>query len=240
MLGDSLTWSMVQSLWALIDLQSKLPRYQGSETASISCSHGEVKLIIHDPTNQMNDAALILIARSVATPRSLTILNFGAHYSGAKSSSILEFAEDVRRLASTLTSIHSDSLVVYRTMQVAHPGCELQSVPWSPETVVKEIEESWERCRRPNGPLSCPITDKSTKKYDWDEYATFDHLASSALSLTNVRRLNVTTMSALRPDAHSKVRYGGGRLPPDCSHWSLPGVPDWWNVMLLWALAECE
>lgn len=44
--------------------------------------------------------------------------------------------------------------------------------------------------------------------------------------------LNVTSMGALRGDAH----IGNWSHPAaifDCSHWCLPGVPDAWNELLL-------
>ena len=89
-------------------------------------------------------------------------------------------------------------------------------------------------------PASCPKTSNTDKGYDWQSYPLYDELARTALRGAGVRWLNISYMSALRPDAHSMNRYQGGRLPPDCSHFAQPGVPDWWNVMLLWALAECE
>ena len=64
--------------------------------------------------------------------------------------------------------------------------------------------------------------------------------ARALLGPLGVRFLNITWLSHMRPDAHSKVRYGGGRLPPDYSHLAIPGVPDWWNLLLLWLIAKCE
>ena len=65
----------------------------------------------------------------------------------------------------------------------------------------------------------------------------------SSASLTGHRYLDVTPMSALRPDAHSATftpaTRNGKNLPPDCLHWSLPRVPDTWNAVLLGALRDC-
>ena len=67
-----------------------------------------------------------------------------------------------------------------------------------------------------------------------------DQLAVELLSPScDLSVLDVTPMARLRPDAHTAVRHGGGRLPPDCLHWALPGLPDVWNAMLVGAIAEC-
>lgn len=44
--------------------------------------------------------------------------------------------------------------------------------------------------------------------------------------------LHITSMSALRSDAHVG-KWNGNPSVPDCSHWCLPGVPDMWNEILL-------
>jgi hypothetical protein len=53
------------------------------------------------------------------------------------------------------------------------------------------------------------------------------------------RCLPAAAVTRLRPDAHTAVRHGGGKLPPDCLHLALPGVPDVWNALLLGAIDEC-
>lgn len=44
--------------------------------------------------------------------------------------------------------------------------------------------------------------------------------------------LDITSMSALRSDAHVG-NWSDIPLTPDCSHWCLPGVPDMWNEIVL-------
>ena len=59
-----------------------------------------------------------------------------------------------------------------------------------------------------------------------------------------MRVLDVSPMTALRPDAHTQMQYR--RYPsrvlsdPDCLHLALPGVPDVWNALLLSRLGKCE
>eukprot|EP00964_Phaeocystis_antarctica_P081225 scaffold50790_cov69-Phaeocystis_antarctica.AAC.3 len=46
-------------------------------------------------------------------------------------------------------------------------------------------------------------------------------------------------MSAGRPDGHTAMKHRMGSLPPDCLHYTIPGVPGWWNALLFGAIAEC-
>ncbi|XP_059669870.1 protein trichome birefringence-like 38 [Cornus florida] len=46
--------------------------------------------------------------------------------------------------------------------------------------------------------------------------------------------LDITTLSQLRKDAHPS--HYGGDSGTDCSHWCLPGLPDYWNQLLYAAL----
>lgn len=56
--------------------------------------------------------------------------------------------------------------------------------------------------------------------------------------------LDITTLSAMRKDAHPSIYSGdlspGQRANPDhsadCSHWCLPGLPDTWNQLFYTAL----
>lgn len=50
--------------------------------------------------------------------------------------------------------------------------------------------------------------------------------------------LHITSMSALRSDAHVG-NWSDSPSTPDCSHWCLPGVPDVWNeIVLSYLLAD--
>jgi hypothetical protein len=44
--------------------------------------------------------------------------------------------------------------------------------------------------------------------------------------------LHITSMSALRSDAHVG-NWSDSPSTADCSHWCLPGVPDVWNEIVL-------
>ena len=112
---------------------------------------------------------------------------------------------------------------------------------WPPEHAAMRMEHLHARCMsKARPPSSCPANATSDKGYSWDIYPEFDKVARALLTPLGVRFLDITQLSRLRPDAHSKVRYGGGLLPPDCSHLAVPGVPDWWNLLLLSRIAECE
>ena len=67
----------------------------------------------------------------------------------------------------------------------------------------------------------------------------FDRVARDVLGAIGARFLDVPTMSAGRPDGHTAMKHRMGLLPPDCLHYTIPGVPDWWNALLFGAILEC-
>jgi hypothetical protein len=101
--------------------------------------------------------------------------------------------------------------------RLAVPGmCGEFSAPIAPEDVVLEAGGGTDG--RPS--------------YDWDLVPAFNEIARYKMrhAAASARVLDVYPMSILRPDA----RKGHG----DCLHWWLPGVPDWWNHLLLAQLQE--
>ncbi|KAK4281152.1 hypothetical protein QN277_012677 [Acacia crassicarpa] len=64
--------------------------------------------------------------------------------------------------------------------------------------------------------------------------------------VTNLDVLNITQMTLRRKDGHPSIYYYGpdkGTAPlrkQDCSHWCLPGVPDFWNEILYALLLKRE
>ena len=110
--------------------------------------------------------------------RSITVLNFGAHYSGAKNRSGLpDYTADINRLGALLRRLPSPhGLVVWRSTHHPHPGCELEPIPWRPENLRNRTANLWERCSSPRPPASCPKTD-----YNWELYSSYDRLARKAL-----------------------------------------------------------
>ena len=238
MLGDSLTWGMVQSLWSILAVRQRLPRYQVAASGSVACPHHpSVMFLINNATGRLPSDRI----NELAGNGTLTVINAGAHYSKAKGSSLSDFTNDLRTVASALAAMPSRGLVVWRSMHVPHPMCEEEDNPWPPEHAAMRMEHLHARCMSKARPSSsCPANATSDKGYSWDIYPEFDKVARALLTPLGVRFLDITQLSRSRPDAHSKVRYGGGLLPPDCSHLAVPGVPDWWNLLLLSRITECE
>ena len=75
--------------------------------------------------------------------------------------------------------------------------------------------------------------------FNWPMFPGFDRVARDVLGAIGARFLDVSTMSAGRPDGHTAMKHRMGSLPPDCLHYTIPGVPDWWNALLFGAIAEC-
>lgn len=71
----------------------------------------------------------------------------------------------------------------------------------------------------------------------WQKLGIFSSVVSSSINASNtdVQVLNITNLSARRKDRHSSIYYLAPPAPlhrQDCSHWSLPGVPDTWNELM--------
>ena len=70
--------------------------------------------------------------------------------------------------------------------------------------------------------------DKEVKVQEGDPT---DPRAESAIRGTNVKLLNITSLSLSRGETHIS-KYNGGKNGQDCLHWCLPGIPDTWNEVL--------
>jgi len=171
--------------------------------------------------------------------RTLTVFNLGAHYPAAFNSSGQSYVgliEDMLAVRNVVRHHQAGSRLVYRTTPMGHPGCAEFRAPAQPalgaeDRVYESIARMWFGCKNCEG--------IAFDKYGWQQFAGFDRAARDMLLPLGASILDVTTPSVLRPDAHTAFRHGGGRLPPDCLHWSLPGVPDVWNLMLVGALMRC-
>ncbi|XP_021273981.1 protein trichome berefringence-like 7 [Herrania umbratica] len=108
------------------------------------------------------------------------------------------------------------TLVFFRTFEPSH---------WS--------EKSRRFCNVTQNPLS------ETEGRDQSIFSEtiFEVIKNMTVPIT---LLHVTSMSALRRDAHVG-RWSDNPTVPDCSHWCLPGVPDVWNeIFLSYLLAAYE
>jgi hypothetical protein len=86
-------------------------------------------------------------------------------------------------------------------------------------------EQSHRLCNMSN----IPISEAGGK----DRSVFSDTILEAVKNLTvPITVLHITSMSALRSDAHVG-KWNGNPSIPDCSHWCLPGVPDMWNEILL-------
>ncbi|CAI5998965.1 unnamed protein product [Closterium sp. NIES-65] len=86
--------------------------------------------------------------------------------------------------------------------------------------------------------LQSMLTQEETDRL---HFQSRDWNAEAAVEGTAVRLLNITALSALRPEAHLSRWYDkDGKAPgqQDCVHWCLPGVPDTWNELLFWEIVR--
>lgn len=245
--GDSMTRSMVQSLWMLLGASRShafaCPREREEGCSQTFDCGGRHILTVHQiregDTAHVRDN-LTNIAASLASA-DVIVLNFGSHYGPVSHNSSYgeayrAYTTDMFALASLARAaleaprrpFHPTKQIVFRSTPPGHPRCDEfgDLTPSSPESQQSSVR-AW---------LSCP---ECVDLYGWPLLPMFDRVARDILEPTGVHFLDVTTMSNQRPDAHTAWRHDNGRLPPDCMHYTLPGVPDHWNALLISALERC-
>ena len=99
---------MVQSLWSILAVRQRLPRYQMVANGSVACPHHRsVMFLINNATGRLPSDRI----NELAGNGTLTVINAGAHYSKAKGSSGLsDFTNDLRTAASALAAMPSREL----------------------------------------------------------------------------------------------------------------------------------
>jgi hypothetical protein len=130
--------------------------------------------------------------------------------------------------------------LIWRSITQGSPGCHLP--PFQPERPGHRSEVWTRSCgvgkaHRANATMPpCPFVDD----FGWHIFPSLNQAAREELTPLGVAFLDVQSMSEQWPGAHTAFRHGGGRDPPDCLHFTLPGVPDTWNAMLVGALQHCS
>jgi hypothetical protein len=149
-----------------------------------------------------------------ATRNTVLILNEGAHYK-----SIPEYAEMMRILSNSLPK---DIPIFWRYTLPGFPACE--HFPQQPLSVPNFT--TWNH-------YSIYMTN-----FNWHMFPFFNTVAEQFLVSKNVNFLDFTYMTSLRPDAYTRIRHAGGKLPPDCLHMKPSNVPSVWLSILLWHMKK--
>ena len=111
--------------------------------------------------------------------------------------------------------------LIWRTTSMGHPRCNTYNAPLS------SVHQAAEAL------LGCEVC---VEQWGWHTFPMYDRAASELLGAIGAHVLDIRPMSALRPDAHSAKLFRG---QPDCLHYALPGVPDWWGALLLSTMDAC-
>lgn len=248
--GDSIMRNQANSLWALLGKSFSTFRSEGSQT--VVCGTGRAKLQVRvdlvapgppgqlhthvaDGTPHSNSSALQLW-EAVRNNQTLVIYGAGAHYNsnllGSTGAAYVAFVRDTLAVGALVRRFSAGARFVYRTNAPGHPQCQNFASPSNAAGVYTAVADAWLGCKTCEGVVF--------DTYAWNLFAAYDRVAIDIMESAGAAVLDVATLSITRPDAHTAFRHGGGRLPPDCLHWSLPGVPDVWNALLLQALVRCR
>mmetsp|Transcript_34839 Transcript_34839/g.57625 ORF Transcript_34839/g.57625 Transcript_34839/m.57625 type:complete len:381 (+) Transcript_34839:2-1144(+) len=149
--------------------------------------------------------------------RTLLVLNMGAHFHGfepyRQAFEALVVALQTERIGRSRGDV-----VVFRTTPAGHAECD---------HFTKPVESEFDLA---------PIIGSVYENFGWQNFALFNEYAKYALAMATknsvknrgnaaqsapMHILDVVPITSLRPDGHR-----------DCLHYWLPGVVDWWNVLL--------
>lgn len=219
--GDSISGQMYLSLLSLIGA-SEVPAKHSKKSklwhpATLTCSSGQaihlkrIKEIVNLQSSWLEEYVQ-------SDKKTLLVLNVGAHIH-----SVEEFSKNWDSFLQTFKTVadkKSGDKIIFRMTAPGHNQCANFKVPFS-----SEKDFSSEICM-----------DGLFFKYDWNLFEKYNDYVGTTIKqggLENVMRiLNVVPMTKMRPDGHVS-QDNGHEKNPDCLHYKLPGVPDYWNHMML-------
>ena len=236
--GDSMQYAMFQSLWNLLAPDpSRRPgdpihpstRRSGKNVRSVfQCgSSGKGKYVLavrfvlnnrlSNCTASAYETGYIAWAREYVNSDAPTLLlaSMGSHVH-----SVSDFEESMSSfMRSVAGSNRTQDVVVFRTTTPGQVNCEQFQQPLGR---VRDFQLQAGR--------------SANLSYSWDLHPSFNSIAAAhvrraargykTLFTSRIGILDVYPMSVTRPDARRKP-------PEDCLHYTLPGVPDFWNHLLL-------
>jgi len=135
----------------------------------------------------------------------LLVANTGLHHHSTDS-----FAQSFDLFFNEISKVDA-GMVVFRLSAPGHAHCRIDSTPFQSES---EFE------------VSSMFSWDLVREFNKHAEEKFQELLDTSFKKPKFKILDVYSMSVLRPDGH--------RLPPhDCLHYKSPGLPDWWNHLLM-------
>lgn len=150
----------------------------------------------------------------------VVVVSTGSHWrraeSGVRAGDQAGVVEAVRARVDALLQLPERVQLIWRGPDLNHWSGDASDKPWE----------------RPCGNSSSDAERDPLPA--WIRYA-----AREATAGTRIQFMDVTQMTAPRPDAHpGSVSHVDGKGRFDCLHWCLPGVPDAWNDVLYTYLCQ--
>jgi len=156
----------------------------------------------------------------------LLLVNTGLHVHDSES-----YREVIDRFATFIKGLSAQKpKVVFRASAPWHVDCQSYTKPVRSEGEVKFMSEE-------------------TKNFTWDLVPQYNGYVKDVVGQmrskgVDISFLDVYPMTVTRPDGHrwdkdiwdrQGTKFGPGHhfARGDCLHYYLPGVPDWWNHLLL-------
>ncbi|BDA42957.1 probable protein trichome birefringence-like 10 [Coccomyxa sp. Obi] len=148
------------------------------------------------------------------SPSSYLVLSTSAHWWSRRGTGPEQHAAAVQSVLRHLVSNFKGEKVFVRVSVAGHPQCQLAQGPYS--DVLYQHEAYW---------------------HNWGEFKAHNDAWRHGIAALNDSRfvfVDVEPMTRVRPDGH--LRPGA----PDCLHYCLPGVIDYWTLLLASFWMSCR
>ena len=255
--GDSISWSMIQSLWKLLELGTgPPPRRPTTRLLQVDCGRGQgIVELLWVSSNHLNAS----ITADAVRNADVTLLNAGPWYSSANAAMRERFVSvqsdrlaDAGRIAGrgfgarNGVSMSSAWRLFVDDLLDVHRVLRDRGLPDASHRLVWRTSHTGHPgCNNYTRPLTSPgdalagllACRECVEDWGWHLYPALDRAARDRLGNLGALAFDVRPMTALRPDAHTQHSYAPGKY--DCLHLALPGVPDWWSALFLSIMESC-
>ena len=259
-IGDSISYQMYQSLWTLLEMSTPLNPLVRNRASLVPCD-GNRSISVSFVTGfqaPLEGSDVRNLAAKIAQS-DLTVLNLNvAHYSEASMHSLNKtanttrntpnraFFEDIYAVALAIKQhVRGDykRLILWRTTPSGHDKCLERTGTNCTYSMMHKPKCSYVQPESQSAFDIGSNVDFGRGDFNWNEFRSRDQYVRELFINSmpaNFRYLDVTRMSEQRADSHTAIKHMQGKLGPDCLHNVLPGLPDYWNALLLHSLQACE
>lgn len=151
----------------------------------------------------------------------VVVFNTGLHPVG----SFKRFEEINRAAVTALDDMGYKGQLIFRNAIPGHTNCQEEARATSGDSTGGKTAKQPFFPKDGNFSMFEAFNDPQWSSYHWDDMSEYNQIAKKIWSEAGATIIDGTEALRLRPDGHMKP-------PKDCLHYSLPGPPDLWSLLL--------